>query len=95
MSQEKTKVINFNRYTFERGIKQGSFDFLGFTFYLTKALKGGFTTIKVKTSKKTLRSKLANVKDWVRHNRFAGGLRELWLKFCQKLRGHVVYFGVQ
>lgn len=91
---EKTKIVKFNRYYFERGMKQESFDFLGFTFYLSRARQGGFTTVKVKTSKKTMRAKLANVKLWVQSNRFTGGLRDLWLKFCRKLKGHIVYFGV-
>ena len=94
LNQDKTKFINFNKYTFERGIKQGNFDFLGFTFYLSRAHKGCFITIKAKTSKKTLRAKLANIKAWLRLYRFAGGLRDLWLSFCRKLKGHIAYFGV-
>jgi RNA-directed DNA polymerase len=90
----KTKTINFNRYEFERGMKQESFDFLGFTFFLSRALKGGFVTIKVKTSKKTLRSKLANVKQWLKQNRFKGGMLTIWQPFCRKLQGHIAYFGV-
>jgi len=79
---------------FERNVKQDSFDFLGFTFYLAQAIKGGFTTVKIKTSKKVLRAKLLNVKLWVQKNRFKGGLLLLWQEFCRKLQGHVVYFGV-
>ena len=95
LNKDKTKAVNFSRYAFDlRGVKQDSFDFLGFTFYISKACKGGFTTIKVKTSKKTLRAKLANVKEWLRKHRFRGGIRDLWLTFCKKLRGHIVYFGV-
>ena len=94
LNQSKTRVVNFNRYTFDRGVRQDSFDFLGFTFYLSKAHRGNFTTVKVKTSKKTMRTKLANVKTWLQKNRFAGGLRDLWLTFCSKLQGHIVYFGV-
>jgi hypothetical protein len=94
LNVDKTKIVQFNRYTFERGVKQESFDFLGFTFYLSRAKAGGFVTIKVKTSKKTLRGKLANVKDWVRLNRFNGTIQSLWQEFCRKIQGHIVYFGV-
>lgn len=94
LNLEKTKIVRFNRYDFDRNIKQESFDFLGFTFYISKAKRGGFTTIKVKTSKKTLRTKLANIKLWLQVNRFAGGLRDIWLEFCRKLKGHIAYFGV-
>lgn len=94
LNMEKTKLINFNRYDFDRGIEQESFDFLGFTLYISKAIKDSFTTIKVKTSKKTVRTKLANAKLWLQQNRFRGGLRDLWLEFCRKLKGHIAYFGV-
>ncbi len=94
LNKEKTKEVKFNKYTFERGVKQESFDFLGFTIYLSRARKGNFVTVKVKTSKKTLRAKLANVKTWVRLNRFNGTIRPIWLKFCRKLEGHIAYFGV-
>ena len=94
LNLEKTRVVKFNRFDFQRKIKQESFDFLGFTFYISKAIKGGFTMIKVKTSKKTIRAKLANIKQWLQRNRFAGGLRDIWQVFCRKLRGHIAYFGV-
>ena len=94
LNLDKTKCVEFNRYTFERGVKQGSFDFLGFTFYISKARNGGFTTIKVKTSKKTLREKLSNVSSWVKLNRWKGHLQQIWQIFCRKLQGHIVYFGV-
>jgi len=94
LNLDKTKRVEFNRYTFEEGKKQGCFDFLGFTFYISRARRGGFTTIKVKTSKKTLREKLSNVSSWVKQNRFKGHLQFIWQNFCRKLQGHIVYFGV-
>lgn len=94
LNVDKTKRVEFNRYTFEEGKKQGCFDFLGFTFYISKARRGGFTTIKVKTSKKTLKEKLNNVTTWVKLNRFKGHLQFIWQRFCSKLRGHIVYYGV-
>jgi hypothetical protein len=94
LNVDKTKIVKFNRYTFERGVKQESFNFLGFTLYLSRAKAGGFATIKAKTSKKTLQAKLANVKDWVRLNRFNGTILTIWKEFCRKIRGHIVYFGV-
>lgn len=94
LNREKTRMVRFNRYTFEKGVQQESFDFLGFAFYLSRARKGGFITVKVKTSKKTLRAKLANVKTWVRLNRSNGTMLPIWLQFCKKLKGHIAYFGV-
>lgn len=46
LNEEKTRIVNFNRYDFDRGKKQETFDFLGFTIFLSKAIKGGFTSIK-------------------------------------------------
>jgi hypothetical protein len=94
LNREKTRRVHFNKYTFEQGVKQGSFDFLGFTFYLSKARRGDFTSVKVKTSKKTLREKLHDVKSWVKRNRFKGHIQRIWLTFCEKLQGHIGYFGV-
>jgi len=94
LNTSKTKVVKFNRYDFQRGIKQENFDFLGFSFYLSKAIKDGFITVKIKTSKKALRAKLKNVKTWINRNRFKGGLLVLWKEFCRKLQGHIAYFGV-
>ncbi len=94
INNTKTKIVRFNRYAFERGAKQESFDFLGFNFYLSRAIKDNFVTVKIKTSKKTLRAKLLNVKAWIKQNRFKGGLLVLWTIFCRKLRGHIAYFGV-
>jgi len=94
LNREKTRIVKFNRYTFKEGVKQESFDFLGFVFYLSRAGKDGFITVKVKTSKKTLRAKLANVKAWVRLNRSNGTMLPIWKAFCKKLKGHIAYFGV-
>jgi RNA-directed DNA polymerase len=90
----KSKIVKFNRWYYERGEKQETFDFLGFTYYMSKAKDGGFTTVKVKTSKKTIRNKLKVVSEWCKMNRFKGSIRDIWFTFCRKLRGHIVYFGV-
>jgi len=93
LNEEKTSMVNFSKSNFRRGIKQGSFEFLGFRFYLGKTLKGG-TIPKVKTSGKRFRSKLNNVKAWAKKVRNNIPLGEIWKTFCAKLRGHVQYYGV-
>lgn len=94
LNKEKTKVVQFNKYDFGRGLEQESFDFLGFTLYLSRAIKDKFITIKCKTSKKSFKSKLQNVKDWVKLNRFNGKVSCIWNRFRRKLQGHISYFGV-
>ena len=39
LNKEKTKLVSFSKKDFARGIKQGIFDFLGFTFYLGRSQK--------------------------------------------------------
>lgn len=93
LNEEKTSMVNFSKNKHRRGIKQGSFEFLGFCFYLGKSLKGA-TIPKLKTSGKRFRSKLNNVKTWAKQIRNKSPLGEIWKIFCAKLRGHVQYYGV-
>lgn len=93
LNEEKTKIVSFSKSKQRKGIKQGSFEFLGFRFYLGKSLKG-ITIPKLKTSGKRFRSKLNRVKVWARDIRNKKPLSKIWKTFCSKLRGHVQYYGV-
>lgn len=93
LNQEKTSMVNFSKNKHRRGIKQGSFEFLGFRFYLGKTLRGA-NIPKIKTSGKRFRSKLNNVTAWAKKVRNNIPLGEIWKTFCAKLRGHVQYYGV-
>ncbi len=93
LNEEKTKMVNFSKSKSRQGIKQESFDFLGFTFYLGKSIRGA-TIPKVKTCGKRYRSKLKKVKDWAQKIRNKVPLGSIWKIFCAKLRGHVQYYGV-
>ena len=63
MNEDKTKLVPFSKREAARGKPQGSFDFLGFTFYLGKSRKG-YVIPKVKTIGKRFRTKLKNLKTW-------------------------------
>lgn len=93
LNKEKTKIIPFSKRDFASGIKQGTFDFLGFTFYLGLSKKG-FPLAKIKTSKKRYKDKLKNVKTWIKITRNKYPLMLIWEKFRVKLRGHIQYYGV-
>ena len=93
LNEEKTSMVNFSKKNRRRGIKQGSFEFLGFRFYLGKSLKG-VVMPKLKTSGKRFRSKLNKLTDWAKQVRNKAPLGEIWKTFCSKLRGHVQYYGV-
>lgn len=93
LNEEKTKMVKFSKTKSRNNIKQETFDFLGFTFYLGKSLKGSIVP-KVKTCGKRYRSKLKKVNDWARQIRNRESLDFIWKTFCSKLRGHVQYYGV-
>lgn len=87
---EKTKLIDLNN---KRGDGQGrSFDFLGFTHFLSKSRKGSMV-LKRKTSSKRLTKAIMNVSDYIKKNRHMK-LGELIAALNVKLRGHYNYYGV-
>ena len=60
LNEEKTKLVPFDKKKAQAGIKQGTFDFLGFTFYWGESQKGN-TIPKLKTKAKSTRTKLNRV----------------------------------
>lgn len=93
MNPTKTKLVAFSKDQKRKGEKQGTFDFLGFTFYLSKSRQGKVVA-KVKTSRKKFSSKLKRVSEWAKHICRKQKLKLIWPKFIAKLRGHVNYYGV-
>lgn len=93
MNEEKTKLVRFNKTQARCGIKQETFDFLGFTFYWGNS-RGGFIIPKLKTKAKAMKSKLNSMTKWFKEIRHEKKLKEIWKIFQAKLRGHVQYYGV-
>ena len=92
LNARKTKVVKFNKWEFPR-VKQGTFVFLGFMFYIKRSRKG-YSYVAIKTSKERFYSKLRKVKLWCKMNKDKYRLRQLWGAFNIKLRGHIQYYGV-
>jgi RNA-directed DNA polymerase len=92
LNAEKTKVVKFNKREFPQ-IKQGTFDYLGFTYYIRRS-RIGHTHVAVKTSNSRFHSKLRRVKHWCKTYKDKYKLRVLWDTFNSKLRGHIQYYGV-
>ena len=86
---DKTRVINLKS---KRGEGNRSFDFLGFTHYLSKSRKGKLV-LKRKTSSKKFTVARGKVYDWIKQNRHRK-LKELIPKLNAKLRGHYNYYGM-
>jgi RNA-directed DNA polymerase len=93
LNKDKTKVVPFSKDKARKGIQQGTFDFLGFTFYLGKS-ESGTVIPKIKTAKKRFVTKMKKVTMWVKENRNKYKLIPLWKTFGAKLRGHIQYYGV-
>jgi RNA-directed DNA polymerase len=93
MNEDKTRIVSYSKWDYQRGIKQGSFDFLGFTFYWGRSISGGMIP-KLKTSGKRMIAKLKRVKEWARAVKDSYRITEIWKIFCSKLRGHIRYYGV-
>jgi len=93
LNEEKTTMVPFSKREAAKGIRQGTFDFLGFTFYLGKS-RAGRIVPKLNTNRKRLKNKLTKVKEWLQSNRHKMKLVPLWKRFCAKLTGHCQYYGV-
>ena len=88
---DKSSMVSFTR---KKPPKQnGSFEFLGFTWYMKRSRKGN-TTPALKTSRKKFCAKLKRVKEWIRKEKDRQRLGPIWATFCAKLRGHINYYGV-
>jgi len=91
---DKTAVVDFRRPPLkEKGKGKGTFDFLGFTFYWSKSLRG-YWVIKKKTIGKRLSRYMKRLWQWCRENRHEP-IKEQYQMLCTKLRGYYLYFGVR
>ena len=91
---DKTAVIDFRRPPSKvKGKGKGTFNFLGFTFYWSKSLRG-YWVIKKKTIGKRLSRYMKRLWRWCRANRHEP-IKEQYRTLCTKLRGYYQYFGVR
>lgn len=90
---EKTQLVQFSRPYWKRGKGTGTFDFLGFTHYWCRTLKGGWT-IRRKTRRKRMLRALKAVWTWCRDHRH-WSVPEQHRCLCAKLRGHYAYYGIR
>jgi len=92
---EKTKLLPFGKpaRTIRVDRVTESFNFLGFTFYWSKARKG-YWVIKKKTMRKRLNRFLKDIWEWCKENRHEP-LRDQYADLCAKLRGYYQYYGVR
>jgi group II intron reverse transcriptase/maturase len=92
---EKTRLVQFKRpskYPNKREPKPETFDFLGFTHYWGKSLKGN-NVVHRKTSAKRFRRSLKAIKEWGWKHRHMS-LKEQQEQINRKLSGHYGYYGI-
>lgn len=86
----KTKLLPFHRP--QGGRESQSFDFLGFTHFWSRSLKGNWV-VKRKTAKSRLSRSLQRVNDWCRRNRHLP-VAEQHAHLSSVVKGHCGYFGI-
>jgi RNA-directed DNA polymerase len=91
---DKTRLVPFGHpgRTSAAGPSPGSFDFLGFTHFWSRSLKGNWV-VKRTTADSRFHRAVRKVAEWCRLNRHAP-MREQAQILAQKLRGHYRYYGV-
>lgn len=87
---EKTKLIELEE---EKGQQQNqTFDFLGFTHYMSKSRQGR-PMLKRKTSSKKMNASLMRMAEWIKINRHRS-IGDIIGMINKKLRGHYGYYGI-
>src|SRR3954451_22005690 len=94
---EKTRLVPFQGLPpgappGPREGRPGTFDFLGFTHYWGRTLKGNWT-VKRATAVGRLSRSLNSVRQWCREHRHLP-VKEQWSALTAKLRGHFAYYGI-
>jgi group II intron reverse transcriptase/maturase len=96
LSPEKSRLIEFGKRAYlgskEKGERSDTFDFLGFTHYMTRSRKGG-VRLGRKTIGKRYRSTLIAMNDKLRKLRNLLSFRELHVHLGQVLKGYYNYYG--
>jgi RNA-directed DNA polymerase len=97
IAPEKTKRLEFGVYAQSkakaRGERAGTFDFLGFTHYNSRAINGKRYRMKRKTISKRFSAKVVAYSAWLRSNRTLT-TQEIMQTTRRKLQGHYNYYGV-
>jgi group II intron reverse transcriptase/maturase len=96
LSPEKSRLIEFGRRAYLEGKEKGNglctFDFLGFTHYMTRSRRGG-VRLGRKTIGKRYRRTLIALNDKLRKLRNLLTFRELHRHVCRILKGYYNYYG--
>jgi RNA-directed DNA polymerase len=97
LEPSKTKLVEFGRFAQRDASKRGrkrpeTIDFLGFTLYCTRNLKGNFK-VGMRTEKSRLQRSLLRLRDLMRRMRHLP-IGEQVINLNRVLRGHYAYYGI-
>ncbi|NWH06625.1 group II intron reverse transcriptase/maturase [Desulfobacter latus] len=92
---KKTVLIPFGKpgANVDKDDKNGTFDFLGFTFFWARSLKG-YWVIKKKTAGKRARRFMNMIRQWCKNSRH-DPIKDQHATLRSKLRGFYQYYGVR
>lgn len=97
ISEEKSRIIEFGRYVWEKARRESraveTFDFLGFKHFCDRTKKGKFKLGRM-TSPKKYNQKMIAINQWLKAIRNTVKLKEWWRIFRMKLVGHYRYYGI-
>jgi group II intron reverse transcriptase/maturase len=97
LAKEKTRCIEFGRFTRENARKNGEkpreFTFLGFTHYCGKTKKGYFK-VKRRTSRKKFGQSISKFKDWAQRSRSVLRKGEMLRQAKVRVMGHLGYYAI-
>jgi group II intron reverse transcriptase/maturase len=97
IAEEKSRIIKFGRYAWEKAQKQGekvaTFDFLGFTHYCDKTRRGKFK-LGQRTARSKFRQEMKTMNQWLKDVRNLVKLAEWWQVLRKKLLGYYQYYGI-
>lgn len=95
ISEDKTKIVPFGKYTEKQNKRKGkgkpeTFEFLGFTHFCSRSKQGKFR-VKRRTSGKKMRAKLKECKEWLRMNRHLN-IHDMFDRLYRSLNGYFNYY---
>lgn len=97
IAESKSRIIEFGRYVWQRvqASKESiaTFNFLGFTHFCDRTLRGGFKLGR-RTSRVKFTQKIKAMNLWLKGIRNQVKLLEWWKTLRLKLRGHYNYYGI-
>ena len=97
IAEDKSRIIEFGREVWKKAQRErkqiDTFDFLGFTHYCDKTIRGGFKLGR-KTSRAKFVRKMKETNQWLKTIRNRVTLKEWWHTLRQKIAGHYRYYGI-